>query len=171
MSYFNHETFGAGHMPPFETIFDIKQKKNSLRSTISDTIEDVEFEDITEEKPSEQPKAKEAPKYDKVARAEEIHAEAQKYIKKATSLGNDDFLIHLTIEVLFMHGAAWSDDNPASKFKSEKDRFDAFYKEMDKHVKEVESMSGEKDPKLSLFQISTSSLGYHWATKNPPKYY
>ncbi len=45
MSCFNFETFGAGHMPPFG--FSAKEKYR--KTVISDDIEDVEYEDITDQ--------------------------------------------------------------------------------------------------------------------------
>lgn len=169
MSYFNHETFGAGHMPPFESVFDIKTKKDTLRSTISESIEDVEYEEITDEKPTEQSKTKDAPKYDKYARAKEIHNEAQKLVNDAKKLGNYDMLFHLTIELLFVSGAVWSDNNQPSKFNSKEDRFDAFHKEMDKHIKEVESKAKKTRPDAKylsvVYEHQRLPLGYREPSK------
>lgn len=166
MSCFNHDTFGAGHMPPFGKIFDIKEKKNSFRTTISETIGDAEYEDIT----NEQPKAKKGAKYDKVARAKEISERLDKLIADLASKGDSDSLVVAASCVLFIQGAEWSDCHPVSNYKSEYDRFNAFREEMDRTEKEMASKDGKRDPLLTLLVVASLTMGLKWATSNPPKY-
>ncbi len=168
MSYFNHETFGAGHMPPFETIFDIKQKQNTLRYTLSETIEDVEYVEITDE----QPKAKEALKWDKTARKKEIWDEA---MKEFSEMGINSSIMKISHAILFEFGADWSDQNPVSHFEDKFRRGEAFSEAADKKLEEYKKLA-EKErlqwhSHLDLIILMTASFGFQWATENPPKYY
>lgn len=164
MSYFNHETFGAGHMPPFESIFDLKQKKNTLRSTISETIEDAEYEDIT----NEQPKAKDTLKYDEEARGRQIIDVALEKMKKVQS---KSCLTDILFSIHFLEGATWADKNPIQKFPTQSERLNVFSDAMKKDFEEIEKMAGKKMPEIFIVAFMTQTLGFHWATDNPPKYY
>lgn len=166
MSPFNFETFGAGHIPPFpRSVFDIKEGKSKFQTILSDDIEDVEYVDVSDP----QPETKAKRSYGKTARYAEILAYAD---KKADELNKKkDPVLALFFVTMISFGAEWSDSNPENKFKTSMDRSKAFYDEVDKHQKEIDSLEGQRHPEIHLVSLLTASLGMNWATKNPPKYY
>ena len=168
MSVFNFETFGAGHIPPFpKSVFNLKDGKLKLETILSDDIEDVEYVDVSEAQKATGNNRKNM-SYDKHARDLEIFEYST---KRAKEFKKDDPYFELSFGVLFSIGAHWADDNPISKFHNPLARVSAFSEEVSNIQKEMESKAGKKLQDLHLFIICTTSLGFHWADKNPPKYY
>ncbi|MDE6553341.1 MAG: hypothetical protein K2K98_10395, partial [Muribaculaceae bacterium] len=159
MSVFNFETFGAGHIPPFGF------KAHPRQSILSDDIEDVDYVDVSDPQP--EPKAKRS--YDMKARAAEVMAYAEKTVHELNN--NNDPFMRLVLLTLIAFGAEWSDENPESEFKTSMDRSKAFYDDVDKHNEKFERLEGNPNPHIALLALMTASLGFKWATDNPPKYY
>ena len=132
-----------------------------------DDIEDVEYADVSEAQKASGNNRKNL-SYDKHARDLEIFKHAD---KKAKELKKDDPYFELSFGILFSAGAHWADDNPISKYKTTLERATAFSEEVDNIQKEMESKAGKRLPELHVFTICATSLGFHWANKNPPKYY
>lgn len=169
MSPFNFETFGAGHIPPFpKFVFDIKEGKSKLQTTLSEDIEDVEYVDVSD---APQAFGNDTKKfsYDKKVRAKDIVEYAEKksrqFNEKKDPLLDVFFLVAITI------GAQWADDNPKSKFATSMARTDTFHAEIEKIWKDSGARAEKTDRVSFLMFLMSASLGMKWATNNPPKYY
>lgn len=145
----------------------------SLRGhIISEDIEDVEYVEISDqESTSTRPdhdRKENPPKYDEKARSKEVYDYAE---EQASKCDNGDPRAHFFILILIIAGVEWSDMHPVSSFCSEKSRVAAFVKFIEEMYNDRKEAGLDKSDHIHLLYILNMTMGYKWATANPPKYY
>ncbi len=130
----------------------------SRKSRLHDLIEDVSFEEVEEVKESTK-----EPVINEHSRAAQIAAAA---LKETEALMHESPLSGLLVASLFVAGAKWSDDNPATKFGSKAERTSAMAKEIEQMEEQAEP-SSHRDLMFSMILFRVFSIGATWAESHP----